>query len=138
MHNYPEMLEKTFSPSILRLLCVNKKISLFSCAWYFYLINEKFNIKIHYPEMESQTIESKLGSRNHSVPSVVGMGNIKLFADLSPYTKYKFTLHEIAGNLRGNSTSITVNTSEGGKKHMSFPVSTAISKRWLKYQLSVD
>ena len=64
--------------------------------------------------------ESKLGLRNRSFPSVVGMGNIKLFTDLSPYTEYKFTLREVEGNFIGNSTSISFNTSEDGKRYIRF------------------
>ena len=66
-------------------------------------------------------IESELGIvRNDSFPSIVGMGNMKLFTDLSPYTNYTLTLREVAGNVSGNSTSISFNTSEDGKRYIRF------------------
>ena len=66
-------------------------------------------------------IENESGIiRNDSFPSIVGMGNMKLFTDLSPHTNYTLTLREVAGNFNGNSTSISFNTSEDGKRYIRF------------------
>ena len=66
-------------------------------------------------------VESELGIvRNDSFPSIVGMGNMKLFTDLSPYTNYTLTLREVAGNFSGNSTSISFNTLEDGERSICF------------------
>ena len=66
-------------------------------------------------------IENESGViRNDSFPSIVGMGNMKLFTDLSPYTNYTLTLREVAGNFSGNSTSISFSTSEDGKRYIRF------------------
>ena len=131
-HNYTEILEKAFFQDILRLLCVNKKYFLSAALGTFTLSTKNLTSrsislrwsckqKLNSTWQDRQIfvqIDSKLGSRNHSFPSVVGMGNIKLFTDLSPYTEYNFTLREVTGNFRGSSTSITANTSEGGKRHI--------------------
>ena len=123
------MLGKAFFGNILRLLFVDKKHS-FSAALGTFTLSTKnmtsrsITLRWNRTQRLNSTwqdrqifvqIVSELGSRNHSFPSKVGMGNMELFTNLSPYTEYKFTLREVAGNFRGNSTSITVNTLEGGK-----------------------
>ena len=131
LHNYSEIPKEG---NILKLLCVNKK-HLFSAALGTFTLSTKYitsrSITLRWSRAQRLNstwqdrkifiqIESKHGLKNHSFPSVVGMGNIKLFSHLSPYTEYKFTLREVAGNFIGNSTSISFNTSEDGKGYISF------------------
>ena len=134
LYNCLEMLGKAFFGNILKLLSENKKNSFSAELGTFTLSMKKITSKsitvrwnrtqrLNSTWQDRQIfvqIESKLGLRNRSFPSVVGMGNIKLFTDLSPYTEYKFTLREVEGNFIGNSTSISFNTSEDGKRYIRF------------------
>ena len=128
------MLGKAFFGNILRLFCVNKKNS-FSAALGTFTLSKKnitsrsVTLRWNRTQRLNSTwqdrqilvqIKSELGSKNQRLPSVVGIGNIKSFTGLSPYTQYKFTLREVAGNFSGNSTSIIVNTSEDGKRYIRF------------------
>ena len=134
LYNCLEMLGKAFFGNILKLLSENKKNSFSAELGTFTLSTEKITSKSiilrwnRTQRLNSKwqdrkifvQIESKLGLRNRSFPSVPGMGNFKLFTDLSPYIEYKFTLREVAGNFIGNSTSISFNTSEDGKRYIHF------------------
>ena len=135
LHNYSEISGKAFFENILRLLFVNEKN-------FFSAVPGLFNLSMKNITSRSITLRwtraRKLNStwqdrqifvqiasepgliRNDSFPSIVGTGNMKLFTDLSPYTKYKFTLREVAGNFSGNSTSISFITSEDGKRYIRF------------------
>ena len=135
LHNYSEISRKAFFENMLRLLFVNKKNS-FSAALGFFNLSTKNvtsrSITLRWTRSQKLDstwlarqifvqIENETGIiRNDSFPSIVGMGNMKLFTDLSPYTNYTLTLREVAGNFNGNSTSISFNTSEDGKRYIRF------------------
>ena len=131
LHNCSEIPKER---NILKLLCVNKK-HLFSAALGNFTLSVKNitsrSITLRWSSAQRLNstwqdrkifiqIESKHGLKNHNFPSVIGMGNIKLFSHLSPYTEYKFTLHEFLLNFIGNSISISFNTLEDGKRYISF------------------